>query len=57
MLHYKAIATTRFRKGADVVLGIFGTVVMTYTTTLTVMSWANAPNAPVIPRFCDDPKL
>jgi proton-coupled amino acid transporter len=53
MLHYKAIAKTRFRKIADVALGIFGAVVMTYTTSLTVISWASGEQAPDVPRFCD----
>jgi proton-coupled amino acid transporter len=53
MLHYKAIAQTRLRKVADVALGIFGAVVMTYTTSLTVISWASGEQAPNFPRFCD----
>ena len=56
MLHYKAIATTRFRKFSDIALGIFGAVVMTYTTTLTVVSWASGPDAPVVPGYCDSHK-
>lgn len=46
MLHYKAIAKTRFRKGCDVLLGIFGAVVMIYTTSLTVISWATGGGVP-----------
>lgn len=57
MLHYRAIAKTSFRKVADVALGIFGAVVMTYTTILTVMSWASSSDAPTVPRFCDSGKV
>jgi proton-coupled amino acid transporter len=53
MLHYKAIAKSRFRKLADIALGIFGAVVMTYTTSLTVISWASGEQVPDVPRFCD----
>lgn len=53
MLHYKAIARTRFRKGADIVLGVFGAVVMTYTTSLTVSSWARGSSEPALPSYCD----
>jgi proton-coupled amino acid transporter len=56
MLHYKAIAKTHFRKVADVALGIFGAVVMTYTTSLTIISWANGEQAPDVPRYCDSHK-
>jgi proton-coupled amino acid transporter len=57
MLHYKAVAKTRFRKTADVVLCIFGFVVMVYTTSLTVVSWASGSEDPGLPSYCDKKKL
>jgi len=54
MLHYKAVAKTRFRKSADVLLCIFGFIVMVYTTSLTVMSWANGSGEPSLPSYCDE---
>jgi proton-coupled amino acid transporter len=57
MLHFKGVAKTRFRKAADILLGIFGLVVMVYTTSLTVMSWANGGGEPGLPSYCDKKKL
>lgn len=53
MLHYKAISKTRVRKLADIALGIFGAIVMTYTTSLTILSWANNSGAPALPTYCE----
>lgn len=53
MLHYKGVAKTRFRKSADVLLCIFGLVVMVYTTSLTLMSWAAGDEAEKLPSYCD----
>jgi proton-coupled amino acid transporter len=53
MLHFKGVAKTRFRKAADVLLGIFGLVVMVYTTSLTIISWAGGSEAPKPPGYCD----
>ncbi len=53
MLHFKGVAKTRFRKGADVLLCIFGFTVMVYTTSLTVISWANGGADPASPHYCD----
>ncbi|KAI9742349.1 MAG: neutral amino acid transporter [Claussenomyces sp. TS43310] len=53
MLHYRAVAKTRFRKGADIVLCIFGAVVMVYTTALTIISWADSSSEPPLPKYCD----
>jgi proton-coupled amino acid transporter len=56
MLHYKAVAKTRFRKVCDVILCLFGTVVMIYTTSLTVISWATGGGVPETHGgYCDDP--
>ncbi|KAF5021509.1 hypothetical protein F66182_6452 [Fusarium sp. NRRL 66182] len=51
MLHYKAIARSRFWKVSDILLGIFGFVAMAYATSLTVVSWANSD--PKQPGYCD----
>jgi proton-coupled amino acid transporter len=53
MLHFKAVAKTRFRKACDILLCIFGAVVMVYTTSLTVISWAEGTDAPPLPKYCD----
>jgi proton-coupled amino acid transporter len=57
MLHFKAVAKGRLHKAADVLVCIFGFTVMAYTTTLTVMSWANGSQAPGLPSYCDKKKL
>lgn len=41
LLHMKACATSSWQKAADIGLCIFGLVVMVYTTTLTINSWAS----------------
>lgn len=51
MLHYKAVARSKFWKWSDIILCVFGFVAMAYTTSLTVMSWANAE--PKAPGYCD----
>jgi proton-coupled amino acid transporter len=57
MLHFKAVAKTRFRKAADVLLCIFGVIVMVYTTSLTIISWASGNVEPSLPSYCDKKKL
>lgn len=52
MLHYRAVATSRFMKIADVLLCIFGAVVMAYTTSLTIANWASDGGAG-LPKYCD----
>jgi len=52
MLHYKAVAKTTVWRCVDIILGIFGFVAMAYTTSLTVMSWANGSAAPDGPDHC-----
>ena len=52
MLHMKAVARTRFQRWADIVLCIFGFMVMIYTTTLTVKSWATKTTVKT-PGYCD----
>ncbi|PHH63420.1 hypothetical protein CDD81_6021 [Ophiocordyceps australis] len=50
LMHYKAVARSRARKISDVILCIFGIVVMVYATSLTIMSWANSSPKP--PGYC-----
>jgi proton-coupled amino acid transporter len=57
MLHYRSVAKTVAWKVADVLLCIFGLVVMVYTTSLTVISWASGSEAPRPPSYCDKKKL
>ena len=57
MLHYKGVAKNRFRKSADVLLCIFGLVVMVYTTALTIKSWVAGDAKPSLPSYCDKKKL
>ncbi|EGX89510.1 amino acid transporter, putative [Cordyceps militaris CM01] len=51
LLHYRAVARSRLWKYSDIVLCIFGFFAMTYTTSLTVMSWANSQ--PKAPGYCE----
>ncbi|OAA54296.1 amino acid transporter [Niveomyces insectorum RCEF 264] len=53
MLHYRAVARSRLWKASDVALCIFGFVAMAYTTSLTILSWANASTEPALPSYCD----
>jgi len=51
MLHYKGGATHRWEKVVDVVLMVFGAILMMYTTTLTVISWSKGSVS--APGYCD----
>ncbi|KJZ71880.1 hypothetical protein HIM_08725 [Hirsutella minnesotensis 3608] len=51
LLHYRGVARTRGWKIADIALCIFGVFAMTYATSLTIMSWANAGEKP--PGYCE----
>jgi proton-coupled amino acid transporter len=53
MLHFKAVAKTKVHKAADVLLCVFGFVVMVYTTSLTMISWASGDQAPGLPSYCE----
>lgn len=57
MLHMRGVAKTRFRKTCDLLLCIFGIVVMVYTTALTIKSWAGGDEEPGHPSYCDKKKL
>lgn len=52
MLHYKAVARSRLWKLSDIVLCVFGFIAMAYTTTLTILSWANSSTEPSV-GYCD----
>ncbi|CAK7203500.1 hypothetical protein SEUCBS139899_006234 [Sporothrix eucalyptigena] len=52
MLHYKAVARSKLWKASDIALCIFGFVAMAYTTSLTIMSWANSSTEPSSPGYC-----
>lgn len=54
LLHYKAVARSKLWKASDIALCIFGFFAMAYTTSLTVISWANGPSGPSLPKYCDD---
>ena len=53
MLHYKAVAKSKLWKYSDILLCVFGFVAMAYTTSLTVMSWANDNGGGGLPSHCD----
>ncbi|TVY80798.1 Vacuolar amino acid transporter [Lachnellula suecica] len=57
MLHMRGVAKTTFRKTCDVLLCIFGFIVMAYTTSLTLASWASGDREPGLPSYCDKKKL
>ncbi|KAG9245874.1 transmembrane amino acid transporter protein-domain-containing protein [Calycina marina] len=57
MLHYKAVARNRAWKIADVVLCVFGLIVMVYTTALTVLSWVVDEQVIKQPSYCDQKKM
>ncbi|KAK3365964.1 transmembrane amino acid transporter protein-domain-containing protein [Lasiosphaeria ovina] len=52
MLHYKGVAKSAVRRWSDVFLCIFGFIAMAYTTSLTIMSWANESGGG-LPSYCD----
>lgn len=52
LLHLKAVAKTRFQKGADYALCMFGIIVCVYTTLLTVQQWMGG-SAAKAPGYCD----
>jgi proton-coupled amino acid transporter len=52
LLHSKAVAKSRFQKGADYALCGFGMVGCVYTTALTVQQWMGG-SAAKSPGYCD----
>jgi proton-coupled amino acid transporter len=55
MLHYRAVARNKWWKWSDIGLCILGFIAMAYTTSLTVMSWAEGGNE--LPSYCDKKRL
>lgn len=53
MLHYRSVARNRFWRISDIALCVFGVIAMVYTTSLTVMSWANSGGVR-LPGYCDE---
>jgi proton-coupled amino acid transporter len=53
LLHYKSVARTRLSKAVDIFFVVFGTVVMVYTTTLTMKSWIKGASGNKPPSYCD----
>ncbi|AEO63348.1 uncharacterized protein THITE_2108459 [Thermothielavioides terrestris NRRL 8126] len=52
MLHFKAVAKSALQRWSDILLCIFGFAAMAYTTSLTVMSWANDSGGGGLPSHC-----
>ncbi|KAE8452440.1 hypothetical protein EG329_000342 [Mollisiaceae sp. DMI_Dod_QoI] len=52
LLHFKGVAKSRFRKACDVLLCVFGLVVMVYTTGQTIVSWGTNTGKPAL-SYCD----
>ncbi|KAK0383489.1 hypothetical protein NLU13_9400 [Sarocladium strictum] len=51
LLHYRGVARNAFWKYSDIILCIFGFVAMAYTTSLTIINWAD--EGPKLPGYCD----
>lgn len=56
MLHMRGVARTTLFKICDILLCIFGFIVMAYTTSLTLASWASGDQEPGLPSYCDKKK-
>ncbi|KAI5358805.1 putative amino acid transporter, transmembrane domain-containing protein [Septoria linicola] len=52
LMHYRAVATKRWQRIADVLLVIFGVAMMSYTTALTIIAWASGQKDSS-PGYCD----
>ncbi|KAL2111281.1 hypothetical protein VUR80DRAFT_10348 [Thermomyces stellatus] len=52
LLHYRGVARSKLWRISDLVLCGVGFVAMAYTTSLTVISWAQS-GGPGLPRYCD----
>lgn len=53
LLHYKAVATTRFRRWSDLFLAFFGSILCIYATVLTIQNWATGDHESGNPGHCD----
>lgn len=56
-MHYKVVARNRWQRISDLLLCVFGVLVMGYTTALTVISWTNGSGQPKAPGYCDESKF
>jgi solute carrier family 36 (proton-coupled amino acid transporter) len=52
LLHLKAVAKSRFQRGADYALCVFGAIGCVYTTLLTIQQWMGG-SAAKPPGYCD----
>jgi proton-coupled amino acid transporter len=52
-MHYRAVATKHWHRIVDVLLVIFGIAMMSYTTSLTIIAWANGQQEKS-PGYCDN---
>lgn len=53
MLHYRAVSKTTLKRACDVILIIFGCIVMIYTTALTIKGWVDGDSSKS-PGYCDE---
>ncbi|KAJ9668796.1 hypothetical protein H2201_001042 [Coniosporium apollinis] len=53
LLHYKAVAQTRWQRFSDILLCMFGFVLMAYTSALTISSWVHGSTTKM-PGYCDN---
>lgn len=53
LMHYRAVATKNWQRIVDIFLVIFGVAMMSYTTSLTVIAWANGQQEKS-PGYCDN---
>lgn len=51
-MHYRAVATKKWQRVADILLVIFGFIMMSYTTALTIVAWVNGQKDSS-PGYCD----
>ncbi|KAK9369523.1 transmembrane amino acid transporter protein-domain-containing protein [Lipomyces kononenkoae] len=52
LLHYRACATSRFNKGMDIFICVFGLGCMIYTTSRTIASWATSTSDNDFMKYC-----
>lgn len=51
-MHYRAVATRTWQRVVDVLLVIFGFLMMSYTTALTIVAWVEGKKDSS-PGYCD----
>lgn len=52
-MHYRAVATKTWQKVADILLVVLGFCLMSYTTALTIIAWAQGGEEKA-PGYCDE---